>query len=131
MRNTFSIETFDDAEQAEEERQRIFKRRVTMNVEAEEHARQVRLRVERRAGELLREMPKHPPGGSVIACDRSPSEIIRPRHHQKRNHRIGKRLAAIPKGEFEAAVRNGATSESRGVKGKPKWSWSPSSDACQ
>jgi hypothetical protein len=54
-----------------------------MNVEAEEHARQVRLRVERRAGELLREMPKHPPGGSVIACDRSPSEIIRPRHHQK------------------------------------------------
>jgi superfamily II DNA/RNA helicase len=44
-----------------------------MNVEAEEHARQVRLRAERRAGELLRESRNiHPADRSSPATDLPP-----------------------------------------------------------
>jgi hypothetical protein len=80
-----------------------------MNFEAEQRAHEIRLRAERRAGELLREMDKHPPGP-----DRSSPAIDLPPKLSdlgitKDQSSQWQRLAAMPKDDFEAAVSNGAT----------------------
>jgi hypothetical protein len=87
-----------------------------MNVEAEEHAHQIRLRAERRAGQLLREMKesgertgKGQPKVMSSAATLKDLGIIRDQSSK------WQRLTDMPKADFEAALTGNGKVSTNGL----------------
>ena len=91
------------------------------NLDAEKHAAEIRVRAERRCGELLAEMPKATPSGNN---QHGKVEVSEDSTHPKTLSDLGitrdqssqwQKLAAVPAPEFEAALAEQEVPTTSGV----------------